>query len=210
MWCNNPPTVVLLWFFLFGSLYLSWLFTDVCPDGNRFDAPIHTWFSLIYAKGPCLGGEAGGAVGWWCPSQLLPVGCDIHASLQICLVSTLNTAGRLWLIRRRCTGVIPLKPGSWWKKMSTGWRVGGRRLLFHPSSCNPAGGWQIWLTIYQTLQPQDLSKPSIDLRISLTTTSKVQRVPGKERCSFVLPTQQKCKYTLEPLGSPLFVAPEQL
>lgn len=51
----------------------------------------HMILTNSYTKGPCMGmGGAGGAVGWWCPSQLLPVGCDIHASLQTCLVSTLE------------------------------------------------------------------------------------------------------------------------
>lgn len=77
--------------------------------------------------------------------------------------------------------------------------VQGDQTAFPSLLLQTADSWQTWPTLYQGLQPQVLSKPYIDLRISLNTTSTVLWVPGKKCCSFILPTHSRTISTLSNL-----------
>lgn len=111
-------------YFLFVSLHLSWLFTGVCPDGDGFDAPIHTWFSQIstqkYREG--VGGGGRGCCGLLLPFPTFGLWHTIkpadmsgfHTWAQLnCRTSLVNSSS----LHRR---PVPSKLGSWWKKMSMG------------------------------------------------------------------------------------------
>lgn len=77
------------------------------------------------------------------------------------------------------------------------------KLSCKPPVLQPVDSRRTWPALYQGLQPQVLANPRIDLRISLNTTSTVLWVPGKEGCSFLLPTHSRTLSALANLQASL-------
>lgn len=73
-WCHG----LILFFCLFPFIWVGFSLVFVQMETGLMLQ--YTWYSQISTqKDPAGGDETGVAVGWWCPSQLLPVGCDIHS-----------------------------------------------------------------------------------------------------------------------------------